>query len=46
VLGFASSSHLSSTSQRVVGTKPASLSRLRTVDLVDRFARGRGRSRT
>jgi AraC-like DNA-binding protein len=45
VLGFASSSHLSSTSQRVVGTKPASLSRLRTVDLVERFARGRGRSR-
>lgn len=46
VLGFASSSHLSSTSQRVVGTKPASLARLRTVDLFDRFANGHGRSRT
>ncbi|HVE77324.1 MAG TPA: helix-turn-helix domain-containing protein [Gemmatimonadaceae bacterium] len=45
VLGFASSSHLSSTAQRVVGTRPASLARLRTVDLVDRFAQGRGRSR-
>jgi AraC-like DNA-binding protein len=45
VLGFASSSHLSSTAQRIVGTKPASLSRLRTVDLIDRFAHGRGRSR-
>jgi AraC-like DNA-binding protein len=45
VLGFASSSHLSSTAQRVVGTRPASLSALRTVDLIERFARGRGRSR-
>jgi len=45
VLGFASSSHLSSTAQRVVGTKPGSLSALRTVDLVERFAHGRGRSR-
>ena len=45
VLGFASSSHLSSTSQRIVGTKPASLTRLRTIDLVERFAHGRGRSR-
>ncbi len=45
VLGFASSSHLSSTSQRIVGTRPASLSRLRTVDLVERFSQGRGRSR-
>ena len=45
VLGFASSSHLSSTAQRVVGTRPASLSRLRTVDLVERFVHGRGRSR-
>lgn len=45
VLGFASSSHLSSTAQRVVGTRPASLARLRTVDLLDRFAQGRGRSR-
>ena len=46
VLEFASSSHLSTTAQRVVGTKPASLTRLRTVDLVDRFARGHGRSRS
>jgi AraC-like DNA-binding protein len=45
VLGFASASHLSTTSQRIVGTKSASLSRLRTVDLIDRFVRGHGRSR-
>lgn len=45
VLGFASPSHLSTTSQRIVGTKSASLSRLRTVDLIDRFAHGHGRSR-
>ena len=45
VLDFASSSHLSSTAQRVVGTKPASLARLRAVDLVDRFTKGHGRSR-
>lgn len=45
VLGFASSSHLSSTSQRVVGTRPVSLARLRTVDLIERFVKGRGRSR-
>jgi AraC-like DNA-binding protein len=45
VLGFASASHLSSTAQRVVGTKPASLARLRAVDLVERFGQGRGRSR-
>ena len=37
VLGFASSSHLSATAQRVVDTRPASLARLRTVDLVERF---------
>ncbi|HXD47823.1 MAG TPA: AraC family transcriptional regulator [Gemmatimonadaceae bacterium] len=46
ILGFASSSHLSSTAMRIVGTKPASLARLRTVDLVERFARGHGRSRS
>lgn len=45
VLGFASSSHLSSTAMRVVGTKPTSLTRLRTVDLIERFVRGHGRSR-
>lgn len=45
VLDFASSSHLSSTAQRVVGIKPASLARLRSVDLILRFTRGHGRSR-
>ena len=45
VLGFASSSHLASTAQRVVGTRPTSLARLRAVDLVERFAQGRSRSR-
>ncbi|MBV6521205.1 MAG: hypothetical protein MNPFHGCM_01332 [Gemmatimonadaceae bacterium] len=45
ILAFASSSHLSTTAQRIVGTKPASLARLRTVDLVDRFVGGRTRSR-
>jgi AraC-like DNA-binding protein len=45
VLDFASSSHLSSTSQRIVGTRPASLARLRTVDLIERFTHGHGRSR-
>ncbi len=38
VLGFASSSHLSATAQRVVDTRSSSLARLRTVDLVERFA--------
>jgi len=46
VLGFASSSHLASTAQRVVGMKPASLARLRALDLVERFGHGRGRSRS
>jgi AraC-like DNA-binding protein len=45
ILGFASSSHLSSTALRVIGTKPTSLTRLRTIDLVDRFVKGHGRSR-
>jgi AraC-like DNA-binding protein len=45
VLDFASSSHLSSTAQRIVGTKPTSLARLRAVDLVERFTRGHGRNR-
>lgn len=45
ILGFASSSHLAVTAQRVIGTRPASLSRLRTVDLIDRFVQGRTRSR-
>ena len=45
VLGFASPSHLSTTSQRIAGTKPVSLTRLRTVDIVERFGKGHGRSR-
>jgi AraC-like DNA-binding protein len=45
ILGYASSSHLSSTALRVIGSKPASLTRLRTVDLVERFVKGHGRSR-
>ncbi len=45
ILGFASSSHLSSTAQRIAGTRPSSLARLRTVDLVERFNRGHQRSR-
>lgn len=45
VLGFASSSHLSSCAQRLVGRRPSSLTRLRTRDLLERFAQGRGRSR-
>lgn len=45
ILGFASTSHLASTAMRVVGSKPTSLTRLRTVDLVDRFMKGHGRSR-
>ncbi len=45
VLRFASASHLSTTAQRVVGMRPTSLARLRAVDLFERFAQGRGRSR-
>lgn len=45
VLGFASSSHLAVTAKRVVGIRPASLSGLRAVELVDRFVQGRARSR-
>jgi AraC-like DNA-binding protein len=46
VLGFASASHLSSTTQRIVGLRPPSLARLRAVDLIGRFVAGRGRSKT
>lgn len=46
VLGFASPSHLTSTAQRIVGTRSSSLARLRTTDLIERFRAGRGRSRT
>jgi AraC-like DNA-binding protein len=45
VLGFASPSHLSTTAMRIAGTKPASLTRLRTIDILERFTRGNGRSR-
>jgi AraC-like DNA-binding protein len=45
VLGFASSSHLAVAAGRISGTRPASLARLRGVDLIDRFAQGRTRSR-
>lgn len=36
ILGFASASHLSATTQRLVGTRASSLARLRTVDLLHR----------
>ncbi len=39
VLGFASSSHLSGTTQRLVGARASSLSRLRATDLIQRFKR-------
>lgn len=45
VLDFASPSHLTSTAQRIVGTRSASLARLRTGDLIERFRQGRGLSR-
>lgn len=46
VLGFASATHLSTSSVRVIGVKSASLTRLRPVELMDRFVKqGRGRSR-
>ncbi len=45
VLAFASPSHLATTAQRVCGTRSASLARLRTGDIIERFLQGRGRSR-
>lgn len=45
VLDFASPSHLTSTAQRILGTKSASLARLRTGDLIERFQHGGSRSR-
>lgn len=45
VLQFASASHLASTAERVCGTRAASLARLRTGDIIERFRQGRGRSR-
>lgn len=44
VLGFASSSHLSGTTQRLVRAKASSLSRLRTVDLLERFVQAQAES--
>lgn len=44
VLGFASSSHLSGTTQRLVGARASSLTRLRTVDLLERFEKHRNGS--
>jgi len=41
VLGFASSSHLSGTTQRLVGARASSLTRLRAVDLIERFGKNR-----
>jgi AraC-like DNA-binding protein len=46
VLEYASPSHLASTAQRVCGTRSASLARLRTGDIIERFQQGRGRSRS
>ena len=45
VLDYASPSHLTSTALRVCGTRSASLARLRTGDILERFRQGRGRSR-
>jgi AraC-like DNA-binding protein len=45
VLRFASPSHLATAAQRLTGTRPMSLARLRAVDLIRRFADGRVRSR-
>ncbi len=46
VLGFASATHLSTSSSRVIGVKSSSLTRLRPMELMDRFVKqGRGRSR-
>lgn len=39
VLGYASSSHLSSTTQRLIGARASSLSRLRATDIIQRFSR-------
>ena len=41
-LGFTSPSHLSAAATRVAGTRIGSLSALRGVDIIERFARGRG----
>lgn len=46
ILGFASASHMSSSSQRLFGVRPVSLVRLRPGDLIERFMQqGKGRSR-
>ncbi len=43
LLGFASSSHLAATTQRLLGTRPTSLARLRTVDIFERIEAARRR---
>lgn len=45
VLEFASPSHLANTAMRVAGIRAASLTRLRTQDILQRFRQGRSRSR-
>lgn len=45
VLEYASPSHLSTAAQRIAGARAAHLARLRAVDVIDRFVRGRSRSR-
>jgi AraC-like DNA-binding protein len=45
ILDFASPSHLASTAERVAGIRAASLTLLRTRDILARFAQGRSRSR-
>jgi AraC-like DNA-binding protein len=45
VLDYASPSHLSTAAQRIAGTRAAHLARLRAVDVIERFVRGRTRSR-
>lgn len=46
ILGYASGSHLSATTQRVIGVKSLSLARLRATDILERFAKTGRRSRT
>jgi AraC-like DNA-binding protein len=45
VLGFASPTHLSTTCERLIGVRGASLARLRAEDLIRRFQGGGARSR-
>lgn len=45
ILGYASGSHLSATTQRVIGVKSLSLARLRATDILERFVKTGRRSR-